>query len=254
MRARSFLAVLVVLTGCAPPSPAPDAASPLDTSAETDAAGRADTSSHDAPAPVACDLEAQTGCLATEKCTLVASDRGDVRGCVPLRGEVPLGEPCTRAAEGFGHDDCAAGSTCTFIGVLPPRLGGTRRCRALCTGDAACAPDERCALLTTEPPSAGFCGQTCEPFGTACTTPLECTRLWPAVDDDPPGFLTCRAAGEVAEGMPCSPVAEDCASGLVCFGGFGTPEACVRPCDAAHPCAEGSCSVLDEASTFGVCL
>ncbi len=218
-----------------------------------DATGLEDASIADAPA-LACDLEARTGCPVGDKCTLVTSELGDVRGCVAVQGAVPEGGPCVRSDEGFGHDDCAPGTTCTFIGILPPRLGGTRRCRSLCTRDAACEPGERCALLTTEAPAAGFCGETCVPFGAGCPAPLECTRLWPAVEDAPPGFLTCRAIGELLEGAPCNPVAEDCAAGLVCFGGFGVPSACVRPCDDAHACASGTCSVLDEVSSFGVCL
>ena len=47
-------------------------------------------------------------------------------------------------AMGLGHDDCAPGLFCTFIHVLPPPEGGTRRCRELCYATADCPDADDC--------------------------------------------------------------------------------------------------------------
>lgn len=208
----------------------------------------------DGTAP-ACNMVAQTGCGPGEKCTLVESPTGNLRGCVALTGDVAEGHACRRADEGFGHDDCSAGSTCTFIGVVPPSAGGTRRCRVLCEEDTDCGTGERCAALTRETDGGGFCGPVCTPFGNDCPTPLECTRVWPGSRATPPAsdfFVTCRAPGARPAGATCDPVAEDCATGLVCATLGGGAGVCLMPCDANHPCAAGDCTLLD--GTLGLCL
>jgi hypothetical protein len=214
-------------------------------------AGRDAGSGLDAAVATACELVAQTGCGADEKCTLI-DDGGNRRGCVPLRGGVAEGEPCTRDAAGFGHDDCAPGLTCTFIGVLPPSAGGARLCRRLCEDDAICGAGQRCASLTAEARPAGFCGPTCTPFADDCEAPLECTRAWVAVDPERPFFASCRLPGDVPEGSSCSAVAENCASGLVCAEIVVGGGLCARPCDAAHPCPSGACTEIDP--SIGLCL
>lgn len=257
------IAVVLVLAGCSTSLVSDDAArldaSMLDVSAALDGSEARDASSValdarsqlDAAVTHACELVPQTGCAADEKCTLI-DEGGNLRGCVPLRGAVGEGEPCEREALGFGHDDCGPGLTCTFIGVLPPSAGGSRRCRRLCEDDAICGVGQRCALLTTEAPFAGFCGPTCTPFGDDCAAPLECTRAWSGVDADRPFFASCRLPGDVTEGSSCAAVDESCASGLVCAEIVAGGGLCARPCDAAHPCPSGACTEIDP--SIGLCL
>lgn len=259
MRTRPLWLCLLGATSCSGPGPMDAGAEPVDASAADagppDAAapdaGRDAGAALDAAVATACELVAQTGCGADEKCTLI-DDGGNRRGCVPVRGTVAEGEPCTRDAAGFGHDDCAPGFTCTFIGVLPPSAGGSRRCRRLCEDDAICGAGQRCASLTAEAPAAGFCGPTCTPFGDDCEAPLECTRAWSAVDPERPFFASCRLPGDVPEGSSCAVVAENCASGLVCAEIVVGAGMCARPCDATHPCPSGECTEIDP--SIGLCL
>lgn len=210
-----------------------------------------------APA-AACDPVAQTCPPGPQsKCTLVTVAGHNTPACVEDHGAVAEGAPCQRDVDGpagFGHDDCDKGLFCTFIGVLPPSAGGTRRCRTLCHVDATCPTGQRCAALDDASPANGFCGATCQPFGAACPTGLECSRLWPAADPaGPAAFVTCRLPGSKARGAACDPVAEDCVAGHVCVDpALGQAPSCLPLCDDAHPCAAGTC-VMPAGLGAGVC-
>ncbi len=243
-----------------------DAARPADGGADgavrADAMRRADGPRvPDGPAGAACDPVVQTGCTSAMagKCTLVdpGTGNGNVRACVPVTGAVTEGAACMRESEtaaAFGHDDCAPGLACTYIGVVPPRAGGTRLCRRFCHVDGDCA-GQRCAQTAdavSGQAAVGFCGPTCTPFPDNCPSGMSCSDLWQSTEGFPAFFATCRIAGGVAAQMGCQK-SEDCQAGLVCFALAGLGK-CTPPCDAAHPCAVGQCMGNDPPNTFGVCL
>src|SRR5689334_19332843 len=146
----SATCVLTVLVACAAEDDlTADASSPAAGEEDRDDAGAVrhpDASdageAHDAAAPssaaVICDPRGQD-CGDEAKCAITAAIPGAFElACVDILGDVSEGEPCERNAEGFGHDDCAPGLFCSFIGELGPDQGGTRRCHAMCENDEQC--------------------------------------------------------------------------------------------------------------------
>jgi len=214
-----------------------------------DAAPRADARAD--AADLSCDPVAQDRCLdpMKPKCTLV--DDGTmtttlVTRCVAATGAgmMMAGQTCTRTSDnetGYGHDDCAPGSWCSGVGVIPPMMGGSRVCRPFCENDATCATGERClGLLDT--PQVGYCIRTCTMFDDAtCAMGLTCSSL--AVDvDSTYVFMHCRPTGTVGLGGVCS-FEMPCAAGLDCLDltpmdGMDNPR-CTSICDSAHPCPMG---------------
>jgi hypothetical protein len=112
-----------------------------------------------APWQLGCNPVAQTGCLASEKCTWV--DHTDILGviqCAPA-GDVALGGACTIGPPGqmSGFDDCVAGSYC---------LGGI--CEEICS-DApdSCPSTSSCStysgLFEGAEVATGLCDFKCSP-------------------------------------------------------------------------------------------
>jgi hypothetical protein len=242
-----LVATLLFLTACAESATAtPDAgvssaAAPLE-------AGAA------ASGP--CDPVAQTCPSPTDKCTLVdPTNSHNVRACVVRTGSVGADQPCRRAADdytGFGHDDCAAGLSCTYLGVLPPRAGGTRVCRRFCHRDGDCPEDQRCAKVSDATPADGFCGPACQLFGDRCPSGMTCADIWPMTAEPERYFAVCRVTGPVADGGTCEKH-EDCGRDRACIPSLLGGSACQSLCDAGHPCAAGVCQVMDPATGAGYC-
>src|SRR5688572_1976266 len=115
-----------------------------------------------------CNVLAQTGCLATEKCTWIADQDNPAVGhvgCVPNGGQA-IECACTRGAAGTtGYDDCARGSICV-----------AGQCKTICDtqgGAPTCATDFACGRYaglfdTGGVTIAGACDPTCDPL-TQCT-------------------------------------------------------------------------------------
>jgi hypothetical protein len=173
-----------------------------------------------------CGLTPQGGCAAGDKCTLVDPE-----------------------LDGFAAGCCAAGGFCTFIGVLPPDLGGSRLCRAICASDDACEAGQRCAILDPRL-GAGFCGPTCAPLAGACGDGMTCAELRPGAGGSFDLFTVCRVPGSGAAGAPC--VADsDCGADHVCPELPGQARVCRPLCDASHPCSGGQC--FQPANEIGAC-
>jgi len=216
------------------------------------ACGGGDADAPDAAVDVTCDPVAQD-CRDGDKCTYTDPEGdGLERECVAPTGTVGVDQPCVRDASGFGHDDCAAGGFCTFIGVLPPEAGGMRYCRATCGSDDDCGDGQRCAAQLEDPPE-GFCGPTCAPFST-CDDGMTCAELYAGVGGDFDLFLVCRVVGVVPGGGACT-ANTDCGADHVCLTGFpGIPEVCRALCDDAHPCAGAGEQCYEPGGGIGMCV
>jgi hypothetical protein len=120
----------------------------------------------DAPA-VTCDVLAQTGCAAAEKCTWRQDgvNLGYV-ACAP-DGTVAAGSACTWRPYGQGgYDDCTHGNVCADD-------GGGSACEPICDplrGSSACASGRTCWLYKgtfgqgVERPTLGACDPICDPL------------------------------------------------------------------------------------------
>jgi hypothetical protein len=118
----------------------------------------------DAPA-LACNVLAQTGCAATEKCTWIEDQTtptplGHI-GCVP-NGAAAAAAACTTGPAGpMGYDNCVKGNYC---------LGGT--CKPICDdagGAPMCGTGYACGKYSglfgaAGMEVAGICDPTCEPI------------------------------------------------------------------------------------------
>ena len=185
----------------------------------------------------------------SDKCAIVQDGAGvRAAACIARTGDRALGESCVRGPLGFGHDDCAAGAFCSFIGELGPDQGGTRRCHALCTSDRACADGERCGVLV-ESQGAGFCGPSCQPF-SACGPGLSCADVYDGTAGLADVWLACRPIGAAASGANCT-TSYECPADHACIDpAFGNARRCLALCDSAHACSSGSCRMF---GAFGFC-
>lgn len=190
-----------------------------------------------------CSVVAQD-CGTGMKCTLLGALDTDLRPtCVPA-GTSELDAPCTRTGSGtFGEDDCAARGFCTFAGVLPPKNGGTRYCRTLCSADTQCPTAQRCSAQSADG-LTGFCVPTCQAFGT-CPSGMTCAEHRTDVTGFPDFLLDCRLPAGVAVGGACNDDG-NCVADAVCISNV-----CRALCDQTHACAAGSCNMFGDA---GVCL
>lgn len=180
-----------------------------------------------------------------------------MRACLAVTGTVEADRACQREADGepgFGHDDCAAGLACTYLGVLPPAAGGTRMCRRFCHSDDDCPGSQVCARVSDQSPPDGFCGPPCRPFGNDCGSAMTCADVWSSAADPNRYLVFCRVPGPLADGASCGKD-EDCGVDRACIASSPNSATVCRPlCDAAHPCAAGSCQVEDAASGVGYCV
>jgi hypothetical protein len=130
----------------------------------------------------ACNVFAQTGCLAGEKCTwIIDADTPQLLGhvaCAPA-GPVAAGAACRFNPPGYiGYDDCAAGLVC-----------GDGTCKQICDQqNPSCDADHVCQIdpsLFGSPAIAAVCERSCDPLadndffgsgmrGSACTTGHGC--------------------------------------------------------------------------------
>lgn len=184
-------------------------------------------------------------CASGAGCTLVPIGGGlpETTACVD-REDTPraVGESCTRSAP--GQDDCAADLFCTPLGVAAGLA-----CRTLCRGATDCAVGEVCASAGTAP-RMGTCLDGCDPFdGAACGPGLGCQPT-PLLGDPSLG-TACAVAGAAALGELCE--ATGCQPGLFCRRNELLELRCATPCDAAHPCASGTCAPLDDGVELGTC-
>jgi hypothetical protein len=190
-----------------------------------------------------CNVLAQTGCNAAEKCTWVEdatapSPIGHV-GCAPNTGGVAIGGTCAYGAPGpGGYDNCVRGSVC---------VGG--RCKAICDGQGGaplCPTSTACGIYqglfdTGTGSVAGVCNATCNPLddndfdgvgtaltkiGTACATNQGCYGL---PNDSPPTYFTC-----IAEVNPALQHRSPCTGGA---GGDGCADVAGNP--YLNGCAQG---------------
>jgi hypothetical protein len=130
--------------------------------------------------PAQCDLFAQSGCAASDKCTYVHdTDSPTVTGhigCAP-NGTVADKGSCSFSSAPNGYDNCVKGDLC-IDGV----------CSKVCDPMAAtntCGTSAMCGAVA-EPPSAGICIAGCDPLadnifkaggtkpGTACAAGQGC--------------------------------------------------------------------------------
>lgn len=105
--------------------------------------------------PGTCDVVANTGCGAGERCAwaIPAAGTGEAR-CAP-EGTVDAGEECTGDPES-GLDDCRGGLVCV-----------TGTCRAICAldGSTACPTNTACRMYSGlfEDEGGGVCDPICDP-------------------------------------------------------------------------------------------
>jgi hypothetical protein len=183
------------------------------------------------PPSSACDPLAQD-CPEDEKCVPYASTgvTWDDTKCVPILGDVPIGEPCVSDGRPSATDDCDADGHCWNHADVDGLLVGV--CAPFCAGtpdDPSCAPDSSC-LLANEA-SIALCLPSCDPLTQDCGAGLGC--LWGSH-----GFVCTSLTQSVAAGQPCT-FTNDCAAGLGCF------DAELIPACAGVACCAAYCSVDD---------
>lgn len=166
--------------------------------------------------PSACNVLAQTGCSAGQKCTWIqVTDTTGATGCVPEGSKAAL-QACTWGANGAttGYDNCVKGLTC--LGGAPGS-STPGECRAACDSSAtsACSANEACLRYSkvydgTTPP-LGLCEAQCNPLtqvrltdgAAACGSPNPAapTRGCYGVpsQDNLPTVFTCAMAGDPAK-------------------------------------------------------
>lgn len=78
--------------------------------------------------PLKCDLRAQSGCNAAEKCTWILEE--SPRGGCTVEGTTPIGQSCQRPLR--GADDCVIGAACLneVCREICSLEGGVPECRA----------------------------------------------------------------------------------------------------------------------------
>jgi hypothetical protein len=86
----------------------------------------------------------------------------------------------------------------------------------------------------------------CNPVANTCPAADSCELVGSSV-------IGCVPASGAGTGQACAGSPRACARGNICIDLVGGPgPLCYVPCDAAHPCASGSCNLLQGLS-FGIC-
>lgn len=174
----------------------------------------------------ACDWATDCGCDPGLTC---AEDIG-VLSCRSVRAEpAPPYSACLVDAECPVAHECVLGA-----------------CVQHCVSSADCpTPETLCVPLVGEAADGvGVCARNCDAFSPeapapgfdACGPGLACSDF--VADGLDGGFFMCRPAGPIGEGGDCT--AEECAAGLVCFGGT-----CFSYCELGTSCAAGDCGQTD---------
>jgi hypothetical protein len=269
---KRLLGWIVVVVACGGNSAkAPDAhqaadATAVDAPQPVDAAVLVDAPPADA-APATCDVLAQTGCSAGEKCTWITDavtpqPLGHI-GCVP-NGTVSTGGACTQGSPGpMGYDNCKKGNYCNGMKcklICDPQGGSP-----MCPTSFACSTYEGLFGPVGQPVAAGVCDATCDPFadnkfgsnksktGTTCTATQGCYG-YPS--DTTPTHFSCtsevnptlyhRAACTTANGCASSggnPYLNGCAQGFtpLLYDSTGSMQVdCISMCKPAD-CYAGHC-------------
>lgn len=203
-----------------------------------------------------CNLVAQSGCDAGDKCALISND--DV--CVP-QGTVATGQLCSYNAT-MG-DDCVGGDTCVLV---TPTL---TTCHEFCATDSDCKQPAVASGSTAEPTNVGhcilqlsgtndsICTVACNPVTAAgasgCAASLSC---FVGVNASLIELTDCEGAGTGTDGTVCTSSA-DCATGFTCVNN-GTASYCRQVCRSGmqSDCgiATDTCYALNASNAmFGVC-
>lgn len=280
------LAVMLVVSGCAPAATSTDDASAardmgLDTAGAQDAGSTADAG----PGWQAlCDELAASldrratdcGCSVTHAgCFGDARVEAAVAGSV-ARGEIHYDEAALRdvvtraeAATGCGHLYELLGWTFSDYTTFGGAFTGTLAPRDLC-GVIGVYPSP-CANGVCVPNPGGIRPQVCQVFtdvGSACTLDFCVDLDQPAHPQTfPPSPIPCDfggpcaspVAGTGADGTPCG-FGSECATGA-CLGGrgggtCGPPAPNGTPCDFPSDCASSACVVTGSAAACapGICV
>jgi hypothetical protein len=214
----------------------------------------------DAP-PAQCDVFAQTGCPANQKCTWIsdgASTPTFTIGCV-ANGTVADKGACSFSSGPLSFDNCVKGSFC-FAGLCaticnPMNATNTCGSTAACTG-------------YSDPPGAGACVPTCNPLddnsfrqgaskpGTACTAAQGCYGVPSTTSGNPTRFqcapdlhITNRAVHrtrcEVANTCASAggPYVNGCSQGYMALlreSTTSTTIVCIAMCKPSN-CYSGNC-------------
>ena len=187
-------------------------------------------SSGDMSAVATCDVGAQTGCPAGDKCVPTFGGGTLTGGCVP-NGTAMAGQPCTPGMSNtMLNDNCVAGTMCDNSGP-----GSTYTCHTICTADSGCGSGGRCGAIFNRA-SYGLCYATCTLFGTGCPAGNDCSVPFldiAATQASQVGFFVCKKTGTTAAFQSCQ-TDSDCAAGLACDQQAG----CFPLCDTTHACAQ----------------
>lgn len=157
---------------------------------------------------------------------------GLVLGCRPL----DLGPRCA------SHAECSDGEGCLVGRCLP----------ASCTGNDACAFEERCRELTCVPgcdgPSDCPAGETCTPDHVCAPEQCSVTAL-----DCPAGHVCEDGTCVEREGI-CEPCESACDGGSVCIGlDDGAPRHCLPRCRFPSDCPAAFACLPVEGTGLSVC-
>ncbi len=130
----------------------------------------------DAGMPVQCNVNAQTGCAAGQKCAWLRLEASPAlqlgqTGCVP-NGNVAVDGVCAwgAAGEATGYDNCAQGLYCVSPATVDEASGV---CADTCSLDGSgddCGPDFACTQYANtfanagDDPATGLCDPTCDPL------------------------------------------------------------------------------------------
>jgi hypothetical protein len=249
MRTLASALLLFAVAGCNSdnnPAPARDMAAHASDMAVADGGGTVGS----------CDVVAQDCKGATSKCTLTDTGTAQMPAltetCVAPTGTQGLEMTCTRAGDQAGHDDCAPGYWCSFIGWPSTQ----RHCNKFCHSDTDCPSSEKCYSIDPANAAAdGACVKPCTLFGSDCTGGLTCGTLLFDIDatmTNPDSFVACNSKGTAKAGEACMAVS-DCVAGTTCAG---QASVCVDLCDDSHPCPDtdaGTCGSLALPNNGGLC-
>jgi hypothetical protein len=155
-------------------------------------------------APMTCNPVAQSGCMASEKCTWIVDIDGTATtneighiGCVP-DGTVADGAACDDASMGVngGADLCVRGDLCisqTCKPICDPQLVGGAAATGACAANFACSVYAG-VFASAGPPVAGVCDPTCDPLTQALNVGTTGTAACGSLDPTKPSG-TCVASG-----------------------------------------------------------
>jgi hypothetical protein len=215
-----------------------------------------------------CDVLANSGCPAGQRCTTGTQD-GQPRDLCFALAAAPLAEgfPCLPVVDGTRiGDDCAAGLVCMTL------AGTDAVCRRPCYQRADCAAGQGCTVpsltSTLRTDDGGVfvlrgCNTDvgCDPiaqnvcfFGTAC---------YLSTYDDVGRISECLLPGTGQVGASCA-IITDCAPGFRCDGlgicrrycyyaGASAPNGSDGGASSGCPDGEGVCDLFIAGGTYGIC-